>query len=75
MACSLIPFCLLIKDYTFVTCHHLTYYAAKSLSHVHFFVTPWTVARQAPLSVGMPQARILEWVAVSFSRGSSRPRD
>ena len=24
---------------------------------------------------GISQARILEWVAVSFSRGSSRPRD
>ena len=32
--------------------------------------TPWTVACQAPLSM----ARILEWVAISFSRGSSQPR-
>ena len=24
---------------------------------------------------GIPQVRILEWVAISFSRGSSRPRD
>ena len=24
---------------------------------------------------GMSQARILEWVAISFSRGSSQPRD
>ena len=24
---------------------------------------------------GILQARILEWVAISFSRGSSRPRD
>ena len=24
----------------------------KSLSHVRFFVTPWTVAYQAPLSIG-----------------------
>ena len=28
-------------------------------------VTPWTVARQALLSMGMLQARILEWVAIS----------
>ena len=34
----------------------------------------WTVARQAPLSVGILQARILEWVAMPSSRGSSRPR-
>ena len=31
--------------------------------------TPWTVARQAPLSLGFPQARILEWVAIFISRG------
>ena len=30
--------------------------------------TPWTVAYQAPLSVGILQARILEWVATSSSR-------
>ena len=37
-------------------------------------VTPWTVARQAPLSMGIVQARILKWVAISFCRGSSNPR-
>ena len=36
---------------------------------------PWPVACQAPLSTGFPQARILEQVAISFSRGSSPPRD
>ena len=30
----------------------------------------WTVARQAPVSVIL-QARILNWIAISFSRGSS----
>ena len=34
------------------------------------FATPWTVAHQAPLSVGILQARILEWVAMPFSRGT-----
>ena len=38
-------------------------------------VIPWTVAHQAPLSMGFFQARILEWVATPFSRGSSHPRD
>ena len=28
--------------------------------------TPRTVARQAPPSMGFSQARILEWVAISF---------
>ena len=39
------------------------------------FATPWTVARQAPLSMGILQARLLEWVAMPSSRGSSQPRD
>ena len=30
---------------------------------------------QAPLSVGILQARILEWFAMTSSRGSSQPRD
>ena len=33
--------------------------------------TPWTVAHQAPLSIGILQARILEWVAMPSSKGSS----
>ena len=37
--------------------------------------SPWTVARQAPLSIGILQARILEWVAMPSSRESSQPRD
>ena len=32
-------------------------------------VTPWTVSHQAPLSLGILQSRILEWVATPFSRG------
>ena len=39
----------------------------KSLSHVQLTATPWTVH-------GILQARILEWVAVPFSRGFSQPR-
>ena len=45
------------------------------LSHVRLFATLWTVACQAPLSMGILQARILGWVAMSSSRGSSQPRD
>ena len=37
-------------------------------------MTPWTVTHQAPLSLGILQARILEWVAMPSSRGSSQPR-
>ena len=45
------------------------------LSRVQLFVTPWTSAYQAPLSLGILQAKILEWVAVPSSRESSQPRD
>ena len=36
---------------------------------------PWTVVPQAPLSMGIFQARILEWVVMPSSRGSSLPRE
>ena len=39
----------------------------KSLSHVQLFATPWTVAHQLLCPWDSP-ARILEWVAISFSR-------
>ena len=45
------------------------------LSCVQLFATLWTEACQAPLSMGILQARILELVAYPFSRGSSRPRN
>ena len=47
---------------------------AQSLSRVQLFATPWTVAHQAPLSMEFFQARILEWVAFTYSR-DSWPRD
>ena len=37
------------------------------LSRIWHFVTPWTVARQAPVSVEFSLARILQQVAVSHS--------
>ena len=48
----------------------------KSPSHVRLFVTPWTVCSLPVSSAhGIFQARLLEWVAISFSRRSSQPRD
>ena len=44
------------------------------VSHVQLFATPQTVAHQALLH-GISQARILEWIAISFSRGSSGSKD
>ena len=48
---------------------------AKSYQLCPTLVTLWAVAHQAPLSMGILQARILEWVAMPSSRGSSPSRD
>ena len=36
---------------------------------------PMDCSPQVPLCMWSLQARMLEWVAISFSRGSSQPRD
>ena len=46
----------------------------KSLSHVQL-CDPMDYSLPGSSVHGILQARILEWVAISFSRGSSRPRD
>ena len=50
-------------------------FAYVCLSRVWIFATPWIVAHQAHLSKGIFQARMLEGVPISFSRGSSQPSD
>ena len=45
----------------------------KSLSCVQHFCDPMDYS--PPGSPGISQARTLEWVAISFSRGSSQSRD
>ena len=39
-------------------------------SRIRLFAAPWTIAHQTFL-----QARLLEWIAIPFSRGSSQPRN
>ena len=46
-----------------------------SCSVVSDSVSPWTVPHQAPLCPWDFPARIMEWVATSFSREPSQPRD
>ena len=64
-------------------------YIDRSSLFVYFIYSEWSeVAQSCPTLCdpmdcsptdssihGIPQARILEWGAISFSRGSSRPRD
>ena len=49
------------------------YVCTQPLSCVQLFAAPWTIASQAPQSIF--QARILELAVISFSRGSSLPRN
>ena len=61
------------KFFLLVVVMHIVLLCARVFSCVWLFVTPWTVACQVALSIGFP--RLLEGVAISFSRGSSQPRD
>ena len=45
----------------------------KSLSHVRL-CDPMDCSLSGSSIHGIFQARVLEWIAISFSRGSSRPR-
>ena len=47
----------------------------KSLSHVWLFATPMDCSPPGSSVHGIFQARVLEWVAISFSRRSSGSRD
>ena len=44
-------------------------------SHVQLFYDPKDCSLPGSSVQGRSKARILEWVAISFSRGSSQPRD
>ena len=45
------------------------------LSCVWLFATPWTAAHEAAVSMGILQARILEWIAMPSTRDSSQSMD
>ena len=57
------------------TCHLQIHMCVLSRFSLFDSVSLWTVAHQASLSMRILQATILEWVAMSSSRGSSQPRD
>ena len=61
------------KEYVVCVYMRVCVHARTSwFSCVRLFVTLWTLAHQAILSMGfLLMQEILEWVAISFSRGSS----
>ena len=50
-------------------------FIVQSLSHVWLFCDPMDCSLLGSSVYGISQARILEWIAISISRGSSQPRD
>ena len=68
--CNLITLCRFMKMPTQDCCCCFSPYVMANS-----FATVWTVLLQAPLSMWFPKQETLEWVAISFSRGSSWPRD
>ena len=54
--------------------HTVEYCMLSCFDCVQLFATLWTVVLQASVSLGLLQARILEWVAMHSPRGSSPPR-
>ena len=50
-------------------------YTRSVTSGVSNSATLWIVAHRDPLSMGILQASILDWVAMPASRASSQPRD
>ena len=67
---------------TIMTSHHIQnksqypyngFSSVQLLSCVRLFVNQWTVAHHHSAVHGISQASIQEWVAISFSRGSSQP--
>ena len=64
------PICMYVYMYIYTYIYVLSHF-----SHVWLCAIPWTAAHQAPFSMGILQARILEWVAMSSFRGSSQPMD
>jgi len=57
------------KDKSTLNRKLLLEHKCELLSHVWLFVIPQSIAHQALLSMGILQARILEWVVIPLSRG------
>ena len=64
------PICIMSPAFALVPPGEPMLCSAQSCSRVQLYVTLWTVAHQAPQSIGILQARILEWAAIPSSRGS-----
>ena len=70
-ACYILKSKAEVKSNEYSTCPCV---CTQSLGHVWLGATPWTVAHQAPLSMGFPRQENCSGVAISSPRGSAPPR-
>ena len=63
------------QHYLFTTLHLVFYYCVLVAQSCLTLCNPMDCRPPGPSVHGISQARILEWVAIHFSRGSSWPRD
>ena len=67
---------LYFENHYLEQCPAQSCWLVQLLSHVRLFTTPWTVAHQAPLSLGFPKQEYWRIPKQEyFSGGFSRPRD
>ena len=73
------PHCMLFplwnKNCSWANFPKVWYVCAQSLSHGQLFCDPMDYSLPGSSVHGILQERILEWVAISSSKGLSRPRD
>ena len=72
---SLFPYmCVCVYIYIYIYC---VYMKSESVSHsvMSDSLEPMDCSPTGSYAHGILQARILEWVSIFFSRGSSRPKD
>ena len=72
-------YCLILKNFIYVLSPHLGLccccYCCSVAKSCHTVCYPMDGSPPGSSVHGILQARILEWGAIAFSRGSSRPRD
>ena len=77
--CNKARIAILLKYLSFLSLYLtvplLSFMVVQSLNHVQLFVTPWTLAHQAPLSMGFPRQEYWSGLLFPPPGGSSWPRD
>ena len=72
--CHLVTIFTALNSLCMYVCVCVCVCVCELVSHVQLFVISWTVASPGCFFHGIRQARVLEWIAISFSRGTSQLR-